>query len=106
MLRMSADPRATFLTPSGVARVARLARLELAPDEFARLAPQLESIVAHIEKIAEIPDAELPEPDPPRDTPLRADTPVPGDGREEIAANARAIAHGLVPVPRVVDAAR
>ena len=106
MPRMSADARATFLTPSGIAGVARLARLALTPEEFSRLAPQLESIVRHIEKIAEIPDAELPEPDPPHATPLRADAPVPGDGRQELATNARATAHGLIPVPRVVDSAR
>lgn len=103
---MPADPRATFLTPSGIAGVARLARLELAPDELTRLARELESILRHIETIAEIPEGDLPEPDPADATPLRADTPVAGDGRAEIAANARAIAHGLVPVPRVVDAAR
>ena len=103
---MASDPENAFLTEGGVERIARLARLSLAPGEFERLVPQLRSILHHIERIAEIPDAELPAPEDPPVTPLRPDVTVPGDGREELARNAGSVVHGHVPVPRVVDASR
>lgn len=106
MFRMSSDPAAAFLSPSGIERVARLARLKMDPAEFAHLAPQLRSIVGHIEKLAEIPEEALGEAGAPPPTTLRADHAVRGDGRAELEENARATAHGHVPVPRVVDSAR
>ena len=95
-----------FLTREGVERIARLARLRLDPAEADAIAPKLEHILAHIERINEIPDAELPEAPPVPPTPLRDDRAVPDAGREELSRNAAVTAHGLVPVPRVVDAAR
>jgi aspartyl-tRNA(Asn)/glutamyl-tRNA(Gln) amidotransferase subunit C len=95
-----------FLSREGVERIARLARLRLAPGEAEDLAPKLEHILAHIERIAEIADADLPEREAPPPTPLRVDRPVAGEGREELARNAAVMSHGLVPVPRVVDSGR
>jgi aspartyl/glutamyl-tRNA(Asn/Gln) amidotransferase C subunit len=95
-----------FLSKEGVERIARLARLHLSPGEAEDLAPKLEHILDHIERIAEIPDADLADPEALPATPLRTDRPVPGDGREELARNAAVTAHGLVPVPRVVDSSR
>ena len=106
MVPMTSVPENPFLSREGVERVARLARLRLEPGEAAELAPKLEHILAHIERIGEIPEAELPEPEASPATPLRADQPVPGTGRAEIARNAAVTAHGLVPVPRVIDANR
>ncbi len=106
MVPMTSVPENPFLTREGVERIARLARLHLSSGEAEDLAPKLEHILAHIERIAEIPDSELPETDAPPATPLRDDRPVPGEGREELARNAAVTAHGLVPVPRVVDASR
>lgn len=106
MVPMTSAFENPFLSREGVERIARLARLHLSPGEADGLAPKLEHILAHIERIAEIPDAELPEPEAPPPTPLRTDRPIPGEGREELARNAAVTAHGLVPVPRVVDASR
>jgi aspartyl/glutamyl-tRNA(Asn/Gln) amidotransferase C subunit len=103
---MAADRENAFLTESGVERVARLSRLALEPEEFERLTPQLRSILHHIERIAEIPEADLPVPEEPAATPLRADVPFPGDGRRELHRNAGIVVHGHVPVPRVVDSSR
>jgi aspartyl-tRNA(Asn)/glutamyl-tRNA(Gln) amidotransferase subunit C len=106
MFRMTSDPKAAFLTPSGIERIARLARLRLDAADFDVLAPQLQDILGHIEKIAEIPESALAETAPPPATPLRDDRPVAGDGWAELSENAGATAHGHVPVPRVVDSAR
>ena len=106
MFRMSSDSKPAFLSPAGIRRVARLARLDLTPEELSVIAPQLESIVAHMEKIAEIAEKDLPGTDVPPPTPLRADRAVPGEGLRELAENAGKIVHGHVPVPRVVDSAR
>ena len=101
MFRMPSDPKAAFLSPSGIERIASLARLRLDPAEFATLGPQLRAILGHIETIAEIPEGAMAPA-----TPLREDRAVDGDGRTELEDNARATAHGHVPVPRVVDSAR
>jgi len=106
MVPMRSVPENPFLSKEGVERIARLARLRLRPDEAEELAPKLEHVLEHIERIAEIPDADLPEPGALPPTPLRNDRPVAGGGREELARNAAVISHGLVPVPRVVDAGR
>jgi aspartyl-tRNA(Asn)/glutamyl-tRNA(Gln) amidotransferase subunit C len=100
------DPKNEFLSPDGAERIARLARLRLDSHEFATLAPQLETIVGHIERIAEIPESDLPEPELPSATTLRADRAEAGRGLDELAKNAARLAHGHVLVPRVIDAAR
>ena len=106
MVPMTSAAENPFLSREGVERIASLARLRLEPGEAADIAPKLEHVLAHIERILEIPDAELPEATASAATPLREDRPVPGDGRDELERNAAVRAHGLVPVPRVVDAGR
>lgn len=106
MFRMPSNPKADFLSPSGIERIASLARLRLDPADFATLGPQLRDILGHIQKIAEIPESELADPPMAPATPLREDRAVAGDGRAELEENARVKAHGHVPVPRVVDSAR
>jgi aspartyl-tRNA(Asn)/glutamyl-tRNA(Gln) amidotransferase subunit C len=106
MFRMPSDPKEAFLSPAGIERIASLARLRLDPAEFATLGPQLGDILGHIEKIAEIPEPALADAAAASATPLREDRAVAGDGRAELEDNARATAHGHVPVPRVVDSAR
>ena len=106
MVPMTSGFENPFVSREGVEKIALLARLHLTPGEAEALAPKLEHILSHIERLAEIPEAELPEPGAPPATPLRPDRAIPGGGREELARNAAVTAHGLVPVPRVVDASR
>ncbi len=95
-----------FLSPEGVRRVARLARLRIDSADLGRWVEQLERIVEHVRHLREIPDSDLPRTIPPPATTLRLDEPEAGDGRDELAKNAGSIVHGLVPVPRVVGPAR
>ncbi len=106
MVPMTSMLENPFLSREGVERIARLARLHLSPGEAAELAPKLEHVLAHIERIAGIPDEDLPEPEAPPATPLRTDRPLDGGGQAELARNAAVTSHGLVPVPRVIDSAR
>ncbi len=103
MNRMENPPENPFLTPEGIARVAELARLRVAPEELAAWAVQMRRIVAHVDRLREIPEHLLPESAPTFDTTLRADVPCAGDGAEEIERNAGQQAHRHVVVPRVVE---
>jgi aspartyl/glutamyl-tRNA(Asn/Gln) amidotransferase C subunit len=103
MTAMALDP---FLSPAGVAKVARLARIEIPAGELAHWGEQVEKIVDHVNRLREIPDAELPEIADAPETTLRVDMPVAGSGSGELNRNAGEMSHGHVPVPRVVDSAR
>ena len=46
------------LTPADVARLAELARIDLAPEELERLAPQLDVILEAVASVSEVADAE------------------------------------------------
>ncbi len=86
-----------------VARVARLAALELSAEEAGEMSAQLTRIVEHFEALRQVPAellADLPEPRP---TPLRADEGTAPGERPYVAANAPEIAHGHFVVPRVVS---
>jgi aspartyl/glutamyl-tRNA(Asn/Gln) amidotransferase C subunit len=98
-----ANKKNPFLSPEGVARIAELARLRVAEGELAAWAAQMERIVAHVDRLNEIPEQLLPEPPSPPATPLRLDEPERGEGASELACNAREMAHGQVVVPRVVE---
>ncbi|MGH9443582.1 MAG: Asp-tRNA(Asn)/Glu-tRNA(Gln) amidotransferase subunit GatC [Thermoanaerobaculia bacterium] len=103
---MPRDSEEPLLSPEGIQRIARLARLRIEPEDLGRWGVQMMRIVDHVRKLREIPDGELPEPAAPPETTLRLDEASPGDGRQELAANAGQLSHGLAPVPRVVDPAR
>jgi aspartyl/glutamyl-tRNA(Asn/Gln) amidotransferase C subunit len=92
-----------FLTPDGVAKIARLARIEGTGSDLALWAAQMEKVVAHVRRINEIPEELLPPADPPAATPQRPDESRPGGGREELVRNAAELRHGHVPVPLVID---
>ena len=87
-----------------VRSVARLAALDLADGEDARLAEELTRVVDHFETLRRVPDELLPPLPAPPPTPLRADVPAgePGE-RPFVAANAPEFAHGHFVVPRVVS---
>jgi aspartyl-tRNA(Asn)/glutamyl-tRNA(Gln) amidotransferase subunit C len=106
MSSMSDGTEDVFLSPEGVARIARLARLRIDPGDLGRWGEQMERIVEHVRKLREIPESELPQPSSPPETTLRLDEAEAGTGREELLTNAASVAHGLVPVPRVVDSGR
>lgn len=86
-----------------VAKVARLAALELSPGEEAELSGQLTRIVEHFEALRGVPE-ELLEgaPDAPA-APLRPDEPRSGSPGRIVEENAPEFAHGHFVVPRVVS---
>ena len=86
-----------------IARVARLAALELRPEEEAVLSEQLTRIVSHFEALRDVPDALLAEAGDAPPSPLRADAAAGGIGAGVVEANAPESAHGHFVVPRVVS---
>lgn len=81
-------------------RLQRLARLELTPEEAARLRPQLEAILRYTARLDELPPA-------PGDTPaepcrLRGGEAEPGLSQEEALGAAPEAAGGLFKVPPVL----
>ena len=85
--------------------VAHLARLELAPDEAAKLGAQLGQVLAYIEKLQELDLAGV-EPTAhavPLANVVRADEIRPSLPHEEVLRNAPASANGLFLVPKIVE---
>ena len=102
-----------------VRRVAELAALELDDDEVARFAPQLASILAHAEELAEVPDADQdpdldpdqdpdadqdPDPDPDQDPDADQD-PDPDPDAARLRAAAPQLADDHFVFPRAVRGA-
>lgn len=88
-----------------IEHVARLARLELTPEEKQRLAAQLGMILEHAAKVGEVATAEVP---PtawaiPRANVLRPDESRPSLPVEEVLANAPEVAEDRFKVPRIVE---
>lgn len=87
-----------------VRSVARLAALDLADGEEARLAEELTRIVEHFEVLRAVPDDSLPPLPESPPTPLREDLPSAGPGeRPFVAGNAPETLHGHFVVPRIVS---
>ena len=78
------------ISPEQLAHVARLARLELRPDEADRLAGQLGDILAAVGKVAELDLADVPPTSHPLDVVnvWDADEPRPSLSVEDALANA------------------
>lgn len=88
-----------------VARVARLARLRLAPDEGAPLADELNRILGWIDQLQAVDTAGI-EPMTaviPFTRAWRADSVTEGGIADQILANAPKAAHGFFAVPRVIE---
>lgn len=88
-----------------IEHVARLARLELAPEEKERMRAQLGLILEHAAKVGEVATAEVP---PtawaiPRANVLRPDEPTPSLPLEEVLANAPDVEQDRFKVPRIVE---
>ena len=93
------------LTRDEVAHLARLARLELRPDELDRMASQLDEILGAVARVSEIATAEVPPTSHsvPLTNVLRDDVVRPGLTPEEALACAPAAEDGRFRVPRILD---
>ena len=88
-----------------IEHVARLARLELTPEERERLRAQLGAILEHAAKVGEVATEDVP---PtayaiPRSNVLRPDEPTPSLGAEEVLANAPDREDDRFKVPRIAE---
>ncbi|MFN7173332.1 MAG: Asp-tRNA(Asn)/Glu-tRNA(Gln) amidotransferase subunit GatC [Thermaurantiacus tibetensis] len=88
-----------------VARVARLARLRLAPAEVAPLAAELNRILGWIDQLQAVDTEGVA----PLETVIpitrawREDVVTEGDCQADLLANAPAAAHGFFAVPKVIE---
>lgn len=88
-----------------VKAVARLARLELTPEEIETFGAQLGRVLAHIELLEKV-DVSAVEPTAhanPVFNVIREDEPVCGLAHEDVMALAPRAANGLVVVPKVIE---
>jgi aspartyl-tRNA(Asn)/glutamyl-tRNA(Gln) amidotransferase subunit C len=95
----------TRIQRAEVERIAELARLDLTPDEAARMTRDLETILAYVELLRGV-DTEGVEPTShaiPLATPLRDDRPVPPLDAERALSNAPAREGSAFVVPKVLD---
>ncbi len=94
-----------MLTQEEVEHVARLARLELAPDEMETMRRQLSGVLEHINRLNEVDTSAIP---PTaqifalQDV-LREDNPRPSYPQAVMLANAPDAVEGLFRVPAVLD---
>jgi aspartyl/glutamyl-tRNA(Asn/Gln) amidotransferase C subunit len=86
-----------------VSKVARLASIQVTPEETEELAGQLTRIVDHFEELRSIPEAALADVPDPSAMPLRLDRAGAGRDLEFAEKNAPEFAHGHFVVPRVVS---
>ena len=94
------------ITPADVAKVARLARLELSPAEIERAAHQLGDMLEHFADVDALDlDGVEPMTQPyPLVNVLRPDVARPGTDRAEVLASAPAVEEDRFRVPRILDA--
>ncbi|HZD18467.1 MAG TPA: Asp-tRNA(Asn)/Glu-tRNA(Gln) amidotransferase subunit GatC [Actinomycetota bacterium] len=88
-----------------IEHVARLARLELTPEERGRLREQLGVILEHAAKVGEVAAEDVP---PtayaiPRANVFRPDERVPSLSRQDVLANAPEVEGDRFKVPRIVE---
>lgn len=88
-----------------VEHIARLARLELTPEQKTRYREQLEAILDHIAKLQELDTKDI---SPTASgaaghTPLRTDEPRPGLSKDELLKNAAEQAGGQFKIPPVFE---
>jgi aspartyl-tRNA(Asn)/glutamyl-tRNA(Gln) amidotransferase subunit C len=85
--------------------VAHLARIALTPDEQAKFAAQISSVIGYIDKLSElkVDDIEPTAHAVPLVNVFRADEVQPSLSNEEALRNAPAKANGLFIVPKIVE---
>ena len=93
------------ITPDEVAHLARLARLDLPPDELEHYAGQLEVILSSVARVAEVAADDIPPTSHsvPLTNVVRPDEPRPSLDRDEVLAMAPAAEDGRFRVPRILD---
>lgn len=95
----------TAITPDEVAHLARLARLDLAEDELAHLAGQLDVILSAVAQVSDVAAADVP----PTSHPLpltnvtRPDVVAGSLTPDEALSGAPAAEDGRFRVPRILD---
>ncbi len=102
----SSEKRAAELfTEADVMKVAKLARLDLEPDEVARMANELSSIVGYVNKLSELDTSNVPPTSQVQleRTDLRRDEPAPSLEHDDALAEAPRVAHDGFAVPGFVD---
>ena len=95
------------ISTADVAHVARLARLELSPEELRRYTEQLAAVLDHAADVAALDTAGVEETAHPLPlvNVLRDDVPVPCLEREEVLAQAPETERGRFRVPRILGEA-
>lgn len=92
------------LTTDDVARLAELARIEMSPDDLARLAPQIEVILDAVASVSQVARADVP----PMSHALqltnvmRPDEVTPGLSAQAALAGAPSAEDGQFRVPRIL----
>lgn len=100
---MASDPKVQ-ITPEVVAKVARLARLNLTPEELIRTTDQLSGMLEHFHDIDQLDLSQvspMPQPFPLKNI-LRDDVVAPGLDRQEVLDNAPAAEAGRFRVPPTI----
>ncbi len=92
------------LTPEDVARLARLARIELTDEEIAHLAPQLDVILESVAQVADVAATDIaPTSHPlPLTNVFRADVVRPSLDRDAVLAGAPAAEQDRFRVPQIL----
>lgn len=93
------------ITEAEVEHVARLARLELTPEEKTMFTGQMDAILAYVEKLNELDTADvIPTAHAvPMENAFREDVVRPSLGVDNALANAPARAEGFFRVPKVIE---
>jgi aspartyl-tRNA(Asn)/glutamyl-tRNA(Gln) amidotransferase subunit C len=93
------------LTRDDVARLAKLARIDLTDDELDHLAPQLAVILESVAKVSEVAGADVPPTSHavPLSNVYRPDEVRPGLTAEEALAGAPEVEQQRFAVPRILD---
>jgi aspartyl-tRNA(Asn)/glutamyl-tRNA(Gln) amidotransferase subunit C len=96
--------RSVALTPTDVAALARLARIDLTDDELAQLAPQLDVILESVARVSDVAAADIPPTSHalPLTNVYREDVVTPSLPRELILAGAPAAEQDRFRVPRIL----
>lgn len=94
-----------MISNDDVRYVARLARLRLAPEELERYAPQLTTIIRHIDKIAELDLDQVPPTSHVIDMAnvFREDEVRPSATQEEALSNGPDVEAGAFRVPPILE---